>query len=331
VTRIRFGFIFDFCNPPEWQVAFPKLYAETLELIAWLETIGFDAVWIAEHHGVEDGYMPSPLVIGAAIAARTRTMRISPGVALAPFYHPVRLAEDAAVLDNISGGRAELALGIGYRQAEADSYGAPFNRRGRYTDEVLQIIAPLLAGETIDFDGEFFQLKNARVFPRPVQQPRIPILVGGIARPGLRRAARFGDGLCGGVNEYPAYIEERRALGKMDNPRLDCMTDMWTVVSDDPERTMNEIAPHYCYQLAAYAGWQAGTGWDYLPADASKIRESGAFQVLTPDQAVALIAKRKAQVPELESFCMMVPAGLPLGRLTEHAKLFAEKVIPAFR
>src|SRR6516162_3825450 len=120
-SPLRFGFIFDFRNPPAWQRPWADFYAEGLDYIAWLETIGFDAVWLAEHHGVEDGYLPSPLVIGAAIAARTKRMRISPGIAIAPFYHPVRLAEDIAVLDNISNGRAEVALGIGYREVEASA------------------------------------------------------------------------------------------------------------------------------------------------------------------------------------------------------------------
>lgn len=329
--QLRFGFVFDFRNPPDWQRPWSGFYAERLEFISWLETIGFNGVWLAEHHGVEDGYMPSPLMIGAAIAARTKRMRISPGIAIAPFYHPVRLAEDIAVLDNISDGRAELALGTGYRRQEAEYYGADFQARGRYTNEMLPILKRLLEGETVTSEGEFFNIKSSRIFPLPMQKPRMPIMVGGVARPGLRRAACYGDGLCGGVDDYSAYIEEVRALGRTETPRLDHMGDMWLMVSEDPERTLAEITPHYCYQLTSYSRWQGDVGRTYLPSNIDEIRNSGIFRVLTSDEAIALIRNRMEQVPAMESFCMMVPAGLPLPKLAAHAKLFAEKVIPAFR
>jgi alkanesulfonate monooxygenase SsuD/methylene tetrahydromethanopterin reductase-like flavin-dependent oxidoreductase (luciferase family) len=328
---IRFGYIFDFRNPADWQRPWGQFYAESLDFIAWLETIGYEAVWIPEHHGVKDGYMPSPLMIGAAIAARTKTMRISPAVAIAPLYHPVRLAEDMAVLDVISNGRIELALGVGYLPREAAAYGVDFRNRGRRTDEVLQILLPLLEGETVSFEGEFYSINDARIFPLPVQKPRPSVLVGGVTRPGLRRAARFGDGYCGGVDQYQTLIEEVRALGRDKNPRLDSMTDMWFMASDDPERTMEEIAPHFCYQIKAYADWQEGIDWGIRPTDIETIKASGTITVLRPEDAIALIRKRKEQVPAMESFCMMVPAGLPLSRLAEHAELFAKKVIPAFR
>src|SRR5579883_2591092 len=103
--RVRFGFTMDLRNPEAWHRPWPELYAEHLDFIGWAETLGFDGVWLAEHHGIADGFPPSPFVIGAAIAARTKTLRIATAVALAPFYHPVRLAEDTAVLDALSNGR----------------------------------------------------------------------------------------------------------------------------------------------------------------------------------------------------------------------------------
>src|SRR5262245_38320694 len=103
-SGLTFGFIYDFRNPPEWEKPFPQLYAETLDFIAWSEKAGFDAAWVPEHHAASDGYQPSPMVALAAIAARTKRLRLGSAVALAPFHHPVRFAEDCAVVDIIANG-----------------------------------------------------------------------------------------------------------------------------------------------------------------------------------------------------------------------------------
>ena len=116
--KLTFGYIYDFRNPPQWHRPSEQLYAEMLDLIAWSESAGFAEAWIPEHHIASDGYMPSPLIAMAAIAARTSKIRIGSGIALAPLYNPVRFATDCAVLDIIAGGRIDLGLAIGYRRRE---------------------------------------------------------------------------------------------------------------------------------------------------------------------------------------------------------------------
>src|ERR687898_249915 len=123
MAHLRFGYGFDMRNPPNWFRPWPEFYADTIEFIEYIENLGFEQIWLAEHHGIEDGYMPSPLVFGAGVATRTKKVHISQGVGLAPHYHPVRLAEDLAVLDILSNGRAEFGMGIGYLGFEADAYG----------------------------------------------------------------------------------------------------------------------------------------------------------------------------------------------------------------
>ncbi len=128
--HVRFGFSIDFRNPKLWHRPPAEFYAEMLDFIAWAETVGYEGVWLPEHHGVEeDEYPSSPLTIATAIAARTKVMRIGTGVMLAPLYHPVRLAEEAALIDVISNGRLELAIGIGYLQSETDAYGIAYKTR----------------------------------------------------------------------------------------------------------------------------------------------------------------------------------------------------------
>lgn len=331
---VRFGFGFDLRNPQQWHKPWADFYAEHLDFIAWTETLGFGAVWFAEHHGIEDGYLPSPLIMGAAVAARTKTMHIGQGIALAPFYHPVRLAEDCAVLDIISNGRLELSLGTGYLPFEAKAYDFDFKGRGKLTDELLQILVPLWEGETVSFKGEYFNVEKARIFPLPIQKPHIPLFIGGTARPGWRRAARFADGFNGPVEYYPQVLEEVRAAGRPDSDlRFMSLSysDMWLVVTDDPERTINEIAPHAYYQINTYAEWQQQEDWaPFTPMGLDNFKKSGAMKIFTPDEAIAYIRSRMEMAP-IEAFCMQAPTGFPLSSYAKHVELFANKVLPAFR
>src|SRR5438445_7012939 len=158
--KIRFGLWYDFRNPAQWRQPADRLYRETLDQIAWGETHGFDDVWLSEHHFIEDGYLPSILPIAAAIGARTKRIRIASGVLLMPFHNPVRLAEDIAVVDIISGGRFELGVGVGFKLEEFDSFGVSFRERGSRTNESLDIIRRLLSGETVTSKSDFFNFTN---------------------------------------------------------------------------------------------------------------------------------------------------------------------------
>nr|WP_234809665.1 LLM class flavin-dependent oxidoreductase [Mycolicibacterium tusciae] len=112
---MTFGYLYDFRNPAPWRRPSADVYHETLDVVALSETVGFRGAWVPEHHGADDGYLPTPNLILAAMAARTSTLRIGAAVAIAPLYHPVRFAEECAVLDILSNGRLETGLAIGYR------------------------------------------------------------------------------------------------------------------------------------------------------------------------------------------------------------------------
>ncbi|MEC9251766.1 MAG: LLM class flavin-dependent oxidoreductase, partial [Pseudomonadota bacterium] len=114
VFEPRFGVCYDFRNPPDSGVPDRQLYAEALDQVAWLDGLGADIVWFTEHHFVDDGYLPSWIPVASAMAARTTHVRFSTDICLLPFNHPVRLAEDLAVLDQISNGRVEIGTGMGY-------------------------------------------------------------------------------------------------------------------------------------------------------------------------------------------------------------------------
>src|SRR3981081_756910 len=144
---IRFGLWYDFRNPAQWRQPADRLYREILDQIAWGENNGFDDVWLSEHHFIEDGYLPSILPAAAAIAARTNRIRIASGVLLMPFHNPIRLAEDIATVDVISGGRFELGVGIGFKREEFSGFGVSSRERGARTDQSLDIIRRALAAK----------------------------------------------------------------------------------------------------------------------------------------------------------------------------------------
>jgi len=335
--QLTFGYLYDFRNPPQWHRPWPKLYAETLEFIAWTESIGFEGAWVPEHHGCDDGYIPSPLIALAAIAARTKTIKIGSAIALTPLYHPVRFAEDCALIDILSNGRLEMAVAVGYRQLETDAYGVDFSSRGSRTDEFLQIVRRLWAGETVTHESKHFRIRNASIMPRPVHG-RVPLYIGGFSDKALERAAKYGDGFHGEVSAYGRYLEQLHACGKDPASGRLRTVDLFFLVANDPEKAERELAPYFHHVNNSYGQWlredqHASTvGYDALfkPATLEAFKASGTMRIMTPSQAIAKLERLRAHAP-IEHFAMMAPTGLPLSKFAEYAEIFAKEVIPAFR
>ncbi|MGA2409488.1 MAG: LLM class flavin-dependent oxidoreductase [Candidatus Binataceae bacterium] len=332
---MRFGLTTDFRNPPGSSKSTAKVYAEIIELFVWAESLGFDAAYVFEHHFTDDDYMSSPMVAATAIAARTKTMRIGPDIAILPLYDPVRVAEDGAVLDLISNGRLDFGAGLGYRPEEYAGYGVDISHKGSRANEALQIIRALWQGETVTFHGKHFNVEGAKLSPRPVQQPNPPIWVGGFSRAAARRAARYGDGYIGPSNRtiYEMYLAELKAAGK-DPARARVMGgDLWLIVAEDPDRTFAAYAPHLLYWFNAYSRWFEGTDtspWPHLD-NAEELLSRGLVNVVTPEAAVKLIKDRTAEVP-MELYTMMLsPPAIELGMVRDSLELFAQKVMPHFK
>ena len=334
--RLEFGLWYDFRNPTRWRQPYDRLYNETIEQVAWAENHGFDYVWLSEHHFIDDGYSPSLMPIAAAIAARTRRIRISTAVLLMPFHNPIRIAEDGATVDVLSGGRFELGVGTGYKLEEFKAFGIPFKERGGRTNESLEIIRRLWEGETLTFKGRYFDLERIRLTPEPIQKPRPPLWVGGFTPAAARRAARYADGFVGRPEKsvFEIYRSELEKLGKpTDNPRLACMAGS-LLCSADPEKTWNEAADHIIYQHNLYSRWYREAGDDRMGPeirDHAHLRELGALQVVDPDTCVKIVREMTSELPYTHFFSFFLPPGLPPRWLEPHLELFASKVIPAFR
>ena len=166
------------------------------------EELGFDSVWV-NHHILNVGYIrerigqgpyQDPLITLAWIGASTTRIRLGTSVLVMPYLHPMALAKQAATLDHFCGGRLVLGLGVGSLPEENAALGIPYHSRGRYSDEFLQVMQALWTGESVSFQGEFFDFKDILASPTPLQKPHPPLIVAGNRPQALRRAARFGDG-----------------------------------------------------------------------------------------------------------------------------------------
>jgi alkanesulfonate monooxygenase SsuD/methylene tetrahydromethanopterin reductase-like flavin-dependent oxidoreductase (luciferase family) len=192
-----------------------ELYAAALEMAAWGESRGCISAVLCEHHASEDGYLPTPLMLASAMAARTTTLPIMVAVVLLPLYDPVRLAEEMVVLDNISGGRVSYVAAIGYRPVEYEMFGVDFHRRGRIAEEKLELLLKAKTGEPFVHEG-----RNIHVTPPPVTPDGPMVAWGGGSAPAARRAGRFGIGFLaqGGGGELEGVYQEARRWSRRPPP-----------------------------------------------------------------------------------------------------------------
>jgi alkanesulfonate monooxygenase SsuD/methylene tetrahydromethanopterin reductase-like flavin-dependent oxidoreductase (luciferase family) len=251
---LRFGVVHDFRCPPGSDVPMPRVYAETFEQIALAEQWGLELCWFTEHHFLEDGYLPNFVPVAGAAAARTTTMRFSTDICLLPFRHPVRLAEDLAILDNISGGRMELGVGMGYATGEFQGFGIPRSRRVSLTEECLDVLRLAWSGERFSYAGKRWSFSDLRVTPDPVQPGGPPLWLGATSQPSAMRAARFDTNL---LPQGPRdsvldpWAEELRRTGRDPSARRVGII-RGVFVTDDVDREWTPIAAAERYRRDVY-------------------------------------------------------------------------------
>ncbi len=281
------GIRFDLRVPPFATATHAELYRACLDMCAWADDRGFDVVVLSEHHGVPDGYLPAPLTLAAAIAGRTRRVRINIAAVLVPLHDPVRFAEQMAVLDLASGGRVSFVAGLGYRDEELAMAGVDRRRRGRLLEEYVAVMRQAWTGEPFEWRG-----RTVRVTPKPSAPPMI--LVGGSTEAAARRAARLHAGFFPAVGDprlADVYRAECAAVG-FDRGFVTLPSGPGFVhVSTDPERDWARIGPHALYDAQTYASWQPAGQRSSMHVEArtvDDVRRSAAYRVVTPDECVAL-------------------------------------------
>lgn len=330
---MRFGLLYDFRNPPDWHEPDARLYAQTLEQIIYAEQLGYDSIWISEHHFLDDGYLPSLFVMAAAIAQRTSRVRIGTSVLLLPLHNALRVAEDGAVADILSGGRLDAGIGLGYREEEFAAFGILRRQRPSRMEEGLQVLIKAWSEERFSFHGRYYQVDNLAVRPRPLQRPHPPIWMASSSAAASQRAARYRLPLTmrGGPPVYQAYAEALRAEGE-DPSRFPVLTRRSVYVTDDPEAAWQQIAPYIVYQTDAYTSWgNPGVNAATDPTLSVAERARQTWIIGNAAQVIAAIEELQRTLGLTELLSFGVPPGMPPGLMLPAIERFAREVMPHFR
>jgi probable F420-dependent oxidoreductase len=313
---------------------YERFYAECFEEIEESERLGFTGLWLSEHHFVDDGYLPSPLVVAAAIAARTRRLTIGTNVLLLPMHHPLRVAEDAAVEQLISGGRFVLGVGQGYVQHEFEALGFDRKYRPSLLEEGVEVIKHAWEEGSTGYEGKRWRFDDLPFEPRPEKRP--PIYVGAFADPAIDRAVRLADGFlasAGGGSLADTYRRVRETLARhgRDDEDFPIVASGVVYVHEDPERALADVAPAISYQRSRYAEW--GTDRDrprpepVRPEDLPWER----YLVGSPDEVAEGLIRLHQEAP-YDHYCYWgrLP-GITHEQALANARLFASEVMPKVR
>lgn len=320
----RLQLLYDLRLAPFSPLDHGALHREMLEQCAWADRVGFDAVVFGEHHGSDDGYLPSPITASAAVAGRTASLKLRPMV-MASFEEPLQLAEDLAVLDLLSGGRLTPIVIAGYVRSEFAMFGVDRRRRPELLIEVVETLKKAWTGEPFEFRG-----RTVKVTPRPFQRPRPTIVVGATSTAGAQRAAHIGDEFqAGEPGHWRAYVGECQRIGREPGHR-ERSGPGFLYVSDDPERDWPKVAPYILYHLNAYGVWsredQNHESKVFPPAvTIDDLKANPAYQVVTPDECLA-VANRWH--PDGALLFHPLQAGLPPELSWPSLELFEREVLP---
>ncbi|MBD9704256.1 LLM class flavin-dependent oxidoreductase [Streptomyces sp. ID01-12c] len=317
VTVVRFNLV----EPGATPASLRARYRAAVEMAAYADEQGIGTVQTEEHHGVENNWLPSPFVFAGAVFGATRRIAVTVSAMIGPLHDPLRLAEDIAVLDLVSGGRLVTVAGIGYRPEEYAQFDVDWKERGRLQDEVLETLLRAWTGEPFSYRG-----RTVRVTPRPGTEPHPLLLVGGSSKAAARRAARLGLPFFPSAHlpELEAYYKERL---------VEYGTEGWTMmpaaetpllhVAEDPDRAWAEHGGHVLHEARTYASWQSAGIRSAVRSGAStvaELRAEGVYRIVTPDECVALGLDNYVLHP--------LAGGMPVEEGWRGLRLFAERVLP---
>lgn len=311
---------------PEFGTPAQQLYSAALEMSQWADEHGASGITLSEHHGSRDGYLPAPLTMAAAVAARTTRVNITVSALILTLRDPIATAEEAMVVDLISGGRLLLILAGGYVADECAMFGIDFERRGEVFEEKLAAFVQALTGEEFEYQG-----RRITVTPRAVRHPRPPVLLGGFAP---KRAARLADGYApptADLSLADTYRAESRRLGKGDGLLIWPGGPKWVFVTEDPDKAWAQIGPNVLHEANSYGEWAAAAagGAPYAEiVDVEAVRKMGHYAVVTPEECIDLVRR---QDPGSRLVFKPLVAGLDPDLGWASLRLFVDRVLPALK
>ena len=325
--NLRVGVCYDFRNPPDSGVSDQALYSEILEQVAWLDQIGADLVWFTEHHFVEDGYLPSWIPVAGAMSSVTKHVRFGTDICLMPFNHPVRLAEDLAVLDNLSGGRVEVGLGMGYAPHEFRGFGFPVSRRVSLMEEGIEVLQKCFSGERFSYQGKRYQFEDVVITPGYVQEGGPPLWVAAMSEAGAMRAAHYDthflpQGLK--ANSYDPWIDKLQSTGR--NPadyRVGIIRSI--LVTEDRDKDWQAVRAAERYRMALYQRFfeESGEGFGEKGEPVPQT-----WIVGDVDECVAELTKFILDFGITDIVSMAVPPGMRAEQMGDSLEKLFTQVVP---
>ena len=343
---MKFGLIFTLQDPPNGE-HLPRLYDEVFAQAELAEAAGFETFLLPEHHQMPDGYLPAPLTFAAALAAHTKKAEIGTGILQLPLYHPLHVAEQIAVIDNIAKGRFILGAGLGLVEHEFNAFEIPLSAAATRFTESIDILRQAWSGQTFSHHGEHFNFDDVTITPRPVRQP--PIWIGAMSTITLKRAGRIGDGwLSDPLHNFDvmqAWSEMyQTAAQETENDRVEIalLRNAW--VGDSQAEIEHVWWPHvreyhlFYLRLGFFASGRFNAKWEPWVRDVKSDAEWTFNRVApnrlicgTPDQVVAEF-KRYEQATGCQYMILMLrcPTGPSHAETMRCIERFGKDVLPHF-
>lgn len=320
-----------------------RLFEEICAQAQLAEECGFDSCLMGEHHQHREGYLTSPLLVAAAVAARTKRIKVGPCMLLLPVAHPVHVAEDAALVDHISGGRLILGLGLGYQEPDFSAFGIPLRQRLSRFEEGLEILRRAWSEERFSFAGRRYTLQDVFITPKPQQKPHPPLWLGAWSEEGLRRAATDGDAwVIDAFQSRSAILKMVRrykeiAAEKGREAHIVLMRLAW--VAESLAQAQEEFGPalvsFYRFLWRNRAFYGAGDPWLHAIPSAAELTLDRVpldrFILGAPEDCIAQIEEWHQQAG-VEYFLLTFhhPDGPPHEKVMQALRLFGARVIPHF-
>lgn len=344
---MKVGLLWSFRNPPKWRKPWAAFYEEQIQQAVLSEELGFDNIWLTEHHFSQDGYSPSLMPIAGTLAARTTTARIGTFLVLLPLHDARHVAEDAATVDILSNGRFDLGLGQGYVPSEFKHFEVDRTQRGSLLEEGVEVIRGLWTQESFSYRGEHYHFEDVSLQPRPVQDPP-PLWIGARGKRAVRRAARLGCHFLG-VSEpegQELYDEMLTDLGKRPTDFFATQLQ-WAYCAPTTDEAWADCQEHLHHLLYWYRKWaaeaddsirkiQSDSGVEDLPTP-DKLRESldqsvpGVPLVGTPDEVARGLERFAKSMRMTHLVVGMNFPGLEPAKSRRSMTLFAKEVLPTLR
>ena len=344
---MRISVTYDVRNPPQWRVPYDTLYHDTLDHMAMVEDWGFDAVWIQQHHFEESAYGPSFAAFAGALAMCTKRIRVGTSIKILPLYHPLLVAEEMAVLDQLLRGRLDVGVGIGHRLKEFEILGVPKNQRPSRIEEGIEIMRQAWTQERVNFHGRRFTIDDAEVQPKPMQQPHPPIWMATRTPAASERAARLGCNLKPGSTDpevYRTYARGLKERGESFDGYQVTVSLSAIVTKDNPDTVWERLRPHYQYRRAFFDKIIAefgdtplsGTPAGEMATAATKPGVYGDEMVGSPDTILRNLEDLRATwswdgLKPTDLIIRTPPPGVPLKEFESSFELFVREIMPVVR